>query len=172
LRHERNHMQEPRGPQSPPRQGGKPYSEKRVLRGMVPRSVDSERASRVIEPREEARESRCRQEGRRQHCAAGHRAGSCPVLTGVIEQGAFARAPRELLGRSRRFPHGAVRPSRRKRSGVGGSAGSRSAALYRRSRGTDPRDPAEGSGAGMWNRSEERWERHRARKPSQRNSNG
>ncbi len=172
MRHERNHMQEPRGPQSPPRQGGKPYSEKRVLRGMVPRSVDSERASRVIEPREEARESRCRQEGRRQHCAAGHRAGSCPVLTGVIEQGAFARAPRELLGRSRRFRM--VRYVPREGNEAGSEDRREVGALHctdeagEPTRGTLRRE----SGAGMWNRSEERWERHRARKPSQRNSNG
>jgi hypothetical protein len=34
------------------------------------------------------------------------------------------------------------------------------------------RTPWRKGGTGVWNRSEERWERHRARKLSQRNSNG
>jgi hypothetical protein len=65
------------------------------------RSVDSERESRVTEPRKEVTASRGRQEDRRQHELETPRSGEL-VAVGVIEQGEYARVPREL-GRVRRL---------------------------------------------------------------------
>jgi hypothetical protein len=92
--------------------------------------------------------------------------------TGVETSRARRRRVSRELGRARRLRREAVRAS----EGNGASLEGRPAvgALRRTEEAGEPTQgtPQRKGGAGMRNRSEERWQRHRAHKLSQRNSNG
>jgi len=160
---------------TPPGQGGNRTagSESCVEQGQPwLRSVDSERAADVIEPRKR----KCWEPAPSGRWSATLRGGTSslqkPSPAGVKARGrSRKRAPREL-GRSRRLqPQGwnggsegnEANPGRRE---VGAS--NRTAEAGEPTQGTRWRE----SDAGKRNRSEDRWERHRAHKLSQRKSNG
>jgi hypothetical protein len=146
------------------------------------RSVDSEHAGREIEPRKEdvvGADAVGRAEGHidtleRRTRRRARRVGP----TGVGEQGMQARVLQEP-GRPRHLRRGGPRQSAgRYRPSEGNEARREGWRGVRAPRRTDEAgEPTRGTpwrkgGAGMQNRAEERWERHRARKLSQRNSNG